>query len=150
MQARVGLERRFWSVAFVSGTGLCVCCTREIAPPMIRSVTFALLVCLASTLLACGASDEDALGGYNATCDTKKRCDDGQGLQCVGMPSGLCTTACNANGDCAVHGSDSVCIGAGVGVGYCYTACLDSVQCPNGLTCNMQATSSQSTCRPSP
>ena len=112
----------------------------------VRAMTWA--VCC--VLLACGADDEGEGGGYNGLCNANADCT--EGLICAGagaLGKGMCTSACSSDGECSVHGGNSVCVGAGVGAGVCYDRCMDSVQCPRTHNCTMTVTESFSTCRPS-
>ena len=85
---------------------------------------------------SCGGDDGTPVGQYAEQCDESTKCADG--LICS---FNLCTTRCSSNQECQALNSAAACVG-----GTCFNTCVDTFNCPNGLVCQMVA-STNGTCR---
>ena len=86
---------------------------------------------------SCLGGDEEPPSRFAEPCDGT--CVDG--LECIG---GVCTVRCGTAMDCAPHSPTAICDSNS----YCYLPCTTTFNCPSGLACTQQQTSTRMTCRP--
>jgi hypothetical protein len=84
---------------------------------------------------ACAGSEDAPPAQFAEVCDN----DCAEGLECVNR---VCTARCTGPSECTARHAMAICDN-----GYCFVPCMTSFNCPNGLVCTQQQTSTRMTCR---